>query len=68
MADLNLNTAECIVSTTNLGSHVYHNICNGSQTIVYWGHGDWLGAGVLAAVLLVGLYVLFLPIFSMLRG
>jgi len=43
----NINSAECMVQKTNLGSSTFVNICNGNEIIVPWAFGDWLVASIL---------------------
>lgn len=62
----NVNLASCIKETSNIGSNTYHNICNGTQRVVEWGTGDWLGAiglSILAGtvcLVVVGVVIAFL--------
>ena len=40
--NINLNTAQCIKETSNFGSNIYYNICDGSNHLVPWGTLDWV--------------------------
>lgn len=40
--DANLNFAQCIKSTADLGVTHVHNICTGTVTHLSWGSVDWL--------------------------
>lgn len=64
MTTVDLNNAECIKDVNNIGNHVYHNICNGSTTVVGWGTTDWVCAVVLTAmvVLIIGMMGLMIHI------
>jgi hypothetical protein len=65
MSDINLNSTECLVHTTNFGEFIVTNICSGKITNVPWGTLDWLGAfgvGVLA-LLMIGIFVALLCMF-----
>jgi len=42
--EVNVNSAECLKTATNIGYDTVHNICSGAATNVPWGAGDWVGA------------------------
>lgn len=41
--NLNLNIAECLIPTRDIGGTIVHNICSGSSSAVPWGSAEWLG-------------------------
>jgi hypothetical protein len=61
--DLNHNYAECLKSIGHFGYTQYQNICTGEMSSVPWGVLDYLGAGILASILLLALGVLGLVIY-----
>lgn len=46
----NINSADCIRSTTKFGETIYLNICNGQTHTVPWGGADWLACIVLGTI------------------
>ena len=62
--NLNLNADACIKSVSNIGHKVYVNICNGDQSIVEWGSGDWItffiGGGLILILIAVLFYLIWL--------
>lgn len=64
--NLNLNAAECIQSVDHWRETVYYNICAGTQQVVPWGIGQFLGC--MAAVVMIGvLGALFILVIKELR-
>lgn len=50
------NISFCLKSASHFGSNTYHNVCNGTTTVVPWGSVDWvmnIGAMAIFASLLV---------------
>lgn len=60
--DTNLNIAECIKQTSNFGSTVVHNICNGTTQVVPWGGLDWLV--MFGAVLFISAFIFLIAGFG----
>ena len=57
----NINSTDCIKSTTKLGETIYRNICSNETDTVPWGGGDWfLFGGLLLLPLLFLLFILSL--------
>lgn len=52
MMDQNINlavtSAQCLRETSNIGSTVVHNICNGQAHTIPWGTADWAGMSFVA--------------------
>ncbi len=64
--DLNVNAStqalgECLKEINNIGSTVYHNICNGQSNIVPWGTADW-AAGIFISLLFVVMLIVLVSI------
>ncbi len=56
--DVNVNSADCLRTATNIGYDTVHNICTGTSTNVPWGDGMYLFlAG--AALLLIPMALMF---------
>lgn len=58
--DISLETADCLVHKTGLGSDVIHNICTGATRTIPWEAGDWVAASffVLLPLLLIAFLAL----------
>lgn len=59
--DINQNIAECIKTTSDFGSNVVHNVCNGTTQVVPWGSFDWVGftlltVGACAVIFLIAAF------------
>jgi len=50
---------ECLKEQSQFGQTIYHNLCDGTQTVVPWGGVDWMWAYIGFAVLgVIGLVLL----------
>lgn len=63
--DLNQNMADCIHSATHFTHSTYYNICNNTQTDVYFGVWDYVGILLLLAIGLVVLGMFLGILFKM---
>lgn len=41
--------SECLKEVNNLGYTTYHNICDGAESVIVWGSGDWVVFSLLFA-------------------
>lgn len=47
-----LDQSACIRSQSNIGETVFHNLCEGTTSVVPWGGVDWFAAIAVAGLLL----------------
>lgn len=66
--NINLNTEnvqECIKTMTHWGETAYHNVCEGTSTMVSWGAMDYLLAIGLIAFFGVTILAFFVMVYKM---
>lgn len=64
--EVNLNSARCLKTMTNIGYDTVHNVCTNTVTIVPWGVIDWFENVIallfmlaIACALIAGLVIYF---------
>lgn len=65
MSDINLNTSECIVKTSNFGETIVTNICSGNVVTVPWGTLQYFGTSV-AFIASLAVFIFIIIVVTML--
>ena len=63
----NLTKTECLKEIGNFGSTIVKNICDGGETVIKWGHLEWVTAGFVALILVFLVTLMFAVIVSLIR-